>query len=360
MKIYWPVFFMLIVSCADPKIRFHEVVLDAHGPDWCWTKAAGDLNGDSIDDLLIGGYNSGGIWVYMSPDHKKTQIVDWKGAKTDAEIVDMDNDGDNDIVSLFDSTVWWFSNPGWEPHYIDSLVGHDLEAADLDGDGLIDLVSRDQGEFNSRGDTLFLLKHFPNNTWVKRKMNIPNGEGLKISDLNDDGRPDIIVNGVWYENTGVITNWGKHIFTTTWTWPNTYIDAGDINRDHRKDIVMSPSELAGHYYRLSWFQQPENPDSLWNEHVLIDSIETVIHFVGLEDFNLDHKLDVAYANMRQGKYPNEVAILQQLDLGWKKTVLSNGGSHSMRITDLDGDGDPDLYGANWQEDTVKVWINEVR
>ena len=349
-----------LFSCIHRDIHFKEYVLDAHGPEWCWAKAAGDVNGDHVDDLLIGGYNSGGLWIYLSPDHAKKMIVNWQGVKTDAEIVDMDHDGDRDIVCLFDSAIFWFSNPGWEPHFIDSLVGHDLEAADLDGDGLIDLAARDQGEFNSRGDTLFLLKRMSMDQWETKKIMIPNGEGLKVSDLNGDGKPDLIVNGTWLENTGMIDRWESHVFANSWTWKNTYIDAGYINGDRRKDIVMSPSELAGNFYRLSWFEQGKDPKAPWTEHKVVDSIESVIHFVGLADFNLDGKEDIAYAEMKQGAYPHEVVVMLQGEDFWIKKVISTGGSHSMRITDIDGDGDPDLYGANWQEDTVKYWINDTR
>ncbi len=354
---YGLIILLMTASCSHSRIKFSEFVLDTNGPDGCWTKTAGDLNGDSIPDLVIGGYNGGGIWVYFSPDHGKKLITDWRGAKTDAEIADMNNDGKNDIVALFDSAIWWFANPGWEPHFVDSLVCHDLEASDLDGDGLVDLVARDQGEFNSKGDTLFILKHYPQESWSTRKIMIPDGEGLKVADLNADKKPDIIVNGLWLENTGVITNWGKHIFTRSWTWSNTYIDAGDINGDGKKDIILSPSEPAGMNYHISWFEQGHDPYNSWKEHIIVDSIETVIHFIGLADFNLDGRTDVAYAEMKQGKYPHEVVILAQRKKGWSKNVISSGGSHSMRITDWDGDHDPDLYGANWQEDTVKVWVN---
>ena len=356
--IYFFLFLVLLSSCSGRNIRFREVILDANGPAWCWTKAAGDLNGDHIDDLLIGGYHEGGLWVYYSPDHTKKQITSWTGAMTDAEFADVDLDGDNDIVSLFENSVWWFSNPGWEPHFIDSLRLHDLEAADLDQDGLVDLAGRNQGEFNSKGDTLFLIKHSPGERWVTRRISIPDGEGLKVSDLNNDLKPDIIVNGIWLENTGDINHWQKHVYTDSWTWPNTYIDAGDINGDHRKDILLSPSELAGKFYRLSWFEQGQDPFTIWTEHVVLDTIETVIHFTGLADFNLDGNLDIAYAKMKQGIFPWEVAVLTQHNKRWEKTVISTGGSHSMRITDIDGDKDMDLFGANWQEDTVKVWINE--
>jgi hypothetical protein len=87
-----------------------------------------------------------------------------------------------------------------------------------------------------------------------------------------------------------------------------------------------------------------------------------VHFVDASDFNRDGKVDVITAEMKQGKDPDEIAIYfnQKQRKTWKKEVISTGGSHSMRLGDFDQDGDTDVFGANWQEDTVKMWINQFK
>ncbi len=78
--------------------------------------------------------------------------------------------------------------------------------------------------------------------------------------------------------------------------------------------------------------------------------------------DLDGALDLVAASMRQGRPPQEVKIYWNRDSGraWLKQVIAGGGSHSMRIADLDGDGDPDLFGANHQARRVEVWLNLAR
>jgi len=48
---------------------------------------------------------------------------------------------------------------------------------------------------------------------------------------------------------------------------------------------------------------------------------------------------------------------------WQPITLSKAGSHSMRILDADGDGYPDLLGANWnaegRDEHVKLWLNRL-
>ncbi|MCP5112831.1 MAG: VCBS repeat-containing protein, partial [bacterium] len=100
----------------------------------------------------------------------------------------------------------------------------------------------------------------------------------------------------------------------------------------------------------------------WAEHVVEEPVETVHHFIGVADFEGDGADDIATAAMEQGADPDEVTIFLNAGGGesWKKLVLSETASHSMRIADIDGDGDMDLYGANWRGRSVEWWDNRLR
>jgi len=65
---------------------------------------------------------------------------------------------------------------------------------------------------------------------------------------------------------------------------------------------------------------------------------------------------VATARMHQGKTP-EISVYINRGGGsrWLKNVVAASSSHSMRILDVDGDGLPDFYGANWQGHVVELW-----
>ena len=141
-----------------------------------------------------------------------------------------------------------------------------------------------------------------------------------------------------------------------------YVAVGDVNGDGRLDIVMSPAETAGARYRISWFEAPRDRTVEWDEHIVDSDAEAVHHFVGIADFDQDGRADIVSAMMHQGRAPAEVKIYVNQDSGrsWSKQVLSTRGSHNMRIVDIDGDGDPDLFGANWEgkNQEIELWINQ--
>jgi hypothetical protein len=351
-----------ILSCSNVKPDFTEKIIDDHAPENLWMKTTGDINNDGITDILAGGWLRGGMAAYLAPDWTKVMINDTLKISTDAEVSDVNNNNIPDIIAVVDKAIVWFEGPDWGLHLIDSITGHDVEVADFDNDGLIDIISRNQGAFGTDGGhTLYFFNQNPQGEWTRYQKGIPDGEGIKMADINLDDKIDIVTNGCWFENTGSMSEWAEHKFTDTWEWVNAAIEVADINSDGRPDILHSPSELRGNYYRISWFEAPENPASIWKEHIVIDSVETVLHSIGAADFNLDGMIDIITAEMQQGEDPDEVAIFYNNGSDeWVKQVISTQGSHSMRIYDFDGDGDIDVAGANFAEHVLKMWVNELK
>jgi len=353
---------ILSISCSNEKPQFIEKIIDDQAPSNLWMKSIGDVNMDGKTDILVGGWHSGGMVAYLAPDWRKIVINDSLKISTDAEVSDVNNDKINDIVAVVNKAIVWFEGPDWKLHLIDSITGHDVEVYDFDNDGLIDVISRNQGAFGTDGGhTLYFYNQKPLGTWTRYQKEILDGEGIIMADINLDNKMDIVTNGYWFENTGNMAEWIEHKFTDTWEWVNAAIDVADINNDGRPDILHSPSELRGQYYRISWFEAPKDPTSLWKEHIVVDSVETVFHSIGAADFDLDGRIDFVVAEMQQGADPDEVAIFyNQGKNKWEKQVISTGGSHSMRLYDFDGDGDVDIVGANFAGNIVKMWVNQLK
>jgi len=350
---------MVLLSAQAPKLTFDHVVIDREGPLDIWLKAAGDLNGDKRPDLIAGGAKSGGLVWYENPGWQKRVISADLSFSTDGEVYDMDRDGDLDVVAITRRQIVWFENPGWRMHAVAEIEVHDIEVADLDLDGKPEIVARNQGAFRERGGALL---HFFNNTsaddWQRRTIDIPDGEGLLLADIDGDRDPDVVLERQWLENRA--GTWTPHLYGPLWTHPHTFVAAGDLNGDRRLDIVLAPSEKEGGSYHISWFEAPFDPrQSPWTEHVITEPVETVHHFVGVADFNRDGRFDVATAAMQQGKSP-AISIYFNHKAGrvWMRQDIARVSSHSMRILDIDGDQRPDLFGADWRGSrTVEIWRN---
>lgn len=350
---------------SSTNLGFQHVIVDSGGPQDPWGKSIGDVNGDGLVDLIIGGNASSELVWYENPSWRKYTVAQGSPFSTDHEIADVDRDGRNDVICLSNKEVLWYKNPDWKATVIDAVTLHDIEIADLDGDGDIDIVARNQSAFGGAGDQLIFYRQDSPSEWNKTTIKSPNGEGLKIAELNGDRKADVIINTMWYENPGDLNGsaWRAHVYSNTWLWEHTYIDVGDINDDGRLDILLAPAERAGETYHISWFEAPAQPSSNWLEHVVDVSVEAIHHFVSAADIDNDGDNDVVAAEMHQGEDPDEVKIYENLDgngLSWKKHVIAGTGSHSMRVADIDGDGDLDLYGANWSGayQPVELWINQ--
>lgn len=354
-------------ACA---LEFQRVVIDDKPPANPWIKIVGDLNNDGKPDIIIGGSNGPLVW-YRNPDWQKFQIAKEGYNSVGGAVTDIDRDGDLDIAL---GGGVWFENPGpnsdpanptWTAHQVEKRRGHDIAAADLDGDGKVDLVMRDQSSFGSKlGHSIFIYSQASPTNWAARELHCPEGEGLQVADLNGDGRPDIVIGGRWFENSGDVRkgSWTEHLFTTEWNYLDTKIAIGDLNGDLRPDIILAPAELKGGSHRLAWYEAPVDARSgSWKEHIVESPVETVMHALAAADFDRDGKLDLVAARMHQGASPQEVAVYLNGGGGqkWNRQVISTTGSHDIVARDVDGDGRPDVLGANHGGpfQPVELWLN---
>lgn len=362
-------------------IRFQHVLIDAENPPDPHCKAAGDLDGDGFADLLAASASGGGLYWYRYPHWTKHRIAEGSFT-TDMAVADVDGDGFLDVVIPRHDGLFWFRNPraeGQDPAgpWTATNIGaeganmHDVEVADLDGDGEVEIVTRHQSGFGKlMGNAIHLWKRRSGGAWSHRQFPCPHGEGLKLADVDGDGRPDVVIGGRWYENPGDVLggDWREHLyvdaqrFAACWTKGDVVAQAGDLDGDGRLEIVLSPAEGSGH---LSWFQAPADPRSPgWTEHVLDPQLDHA-HGLALGDMDGDGQLDIVVAKMHQATPPQEIAVYRNGGRAesWRRQVIAASGSHNIVLVEIGGSGRLSIYGANWNNRSsthgaLELWLSE--
>lgn len=391
LLVYYVAFLVILNEINGPStasaeispVPFTEEVIDPFGssPTNIHAKTIGDLNGDGLPDIIAAGAGTtnNGLFWYQNPSWTKHTIVPdgaaVGGFSTDMQVGDIDGDGDLDIVIPEANSAGgigrflrWYENPGplgdpvtdpWQPHAIGEELTHDVELADMNNDGKLDVV----GRFNRLW--LYLQNDAVADDWTAIRVNSNGQEGLGLGDYDNDGDIDMATSGYWLENPLVPD--GEAAMDSTWAeWTidsgraaDSKVNAADINQDGQLDVVINTSEQAGG--ELAWYE-PSNPSDAtqgpWTKHSI--GFVDYDHSIQTADVDLNGTIDVIVAEMHQSSGDDNVLVFYNLNgagTSWDFQIVDTDGSHNIRAADIDLDGDIDIMGANWANTELTLWRN---
>ncbi len=256
---------------GDGSGGFTEITASSNLPTSGYWRgvAVGDVNSDGHLDLAAtSGYgSSNGIHVYTGDGtgtftDESSGLPGNQDRDSSVELVDFDNDGDLDLaaggaagVSVFlgngggGSMSWTESSSGLPDGRYTGVC-----AADVDGDGSLDLVlsSYEAGS----GDGVRVYKNEDNAaSWTSISSGLPDdGDYIDVScgDFNLDGDMDILAAGSYSDTYGISVYYGNG--AGSWNENsenlpsgNQYIgtDVADMNGDGRPDILLGMNRNDG-------------------------------------------------------------------------------------------------------------------
>jgi FG-GAP-like repeat len=274
---------------------------------------------------------------------------DFGAVHVDAQVSDIDGDGDLDVV-LLGGGLMWFENRGMGnfsgiPHEIGSEGGHgQLIVSDFTSDGFVDVFS---------GRRFF--KAIDGRGTFENHRELVIGYGV-AADVENDGDLDLIymrddLDAVgWYRNTdGNLTFSEFQVISTAVAGINRVYSA-DIDGDGYADVITA----SGADDKIAWHRnQSGEPGSLsvfGTQKVITISADGAIDVIAV-DIDGDADMDVIAAS----ELDDTIAWYENLDgLGtFSPAHYVSETANSVRLVraaDFDNDGDTDLVaGLYWDE-----------
>ncbi len=397
------------VAAAEDRLFGEPTVLFKSGTS---STAAADFTSDGRSEFVVA---TRGVRLFRWDDKSRSMIqstiTETNGGGHgdryggDLAAADIDGDGHIDLIvpnsnnKLGPGDVFWYRNPGavkpgdhpWPRKTITSWSGQgdknaenfvahmsEIEAGDFDGDGDIDVVTRDV----SFG--LFILINQGKGKWTRRHIPVNPREGLALHDMDGDGDLDIVINGIWLETPGspkaladlTKADFTKHVYDLDdANGDNQYprdgergalqnyakkVKVADMNGDGRADIIVANSEqlggtTGGGPKGIRIYFAPAKRGEPWREVILSAPQVKLeerfsLHTLEIGDLDGDGHLDIlsAISSVGRDNAPGEIFALinkgdaQQFTF---HSIYKGGYAYNNVIGDADCDGRPDLFGG---------------
>jgi hypothetical protein len=325
---------------ADQVVFARQEVLDlAQGAS---TVLAADLDGDGDQDVVAGCSSCASFFTVPS-------------------ILWYENDGNR-------------GRPSFTRHWLPPDLGfhvEDLVATDLDGDGDADLVSGRVGGL--AGGEVAWLENLggspPRFSSHRISLNTRDANDVHAADLDGDGDVDIVAASrrddtiVWYENDGMVP---PSLFVQWFITQDpdgrgpvngfadgvTSVFAADVDGDGHMDLLST----SGNDDKVAWYQNDGGSPPSFSPHVIAVTADRAFS-VFAADLDADGDMDVvsgSFADDKVAWYENlggappafvERVIVEDPDGPAGPLEGFADGINRIRVSDLDGDGDFDILSA---------------
>ena len=338
-----------------------QILNNGHGVD----VALGDLNGDGhMDAFTINPADGIKVWINNGYGSCYTSFTDnnqSRGSGTVVALGDVDGDGYLDAVTGSSESSYnclWLNGGDYKgafcemyPHLDISSAVYDLELADFDGDGDLDLFvtcGTDSGVTNN-------LVYFNQGPWTfftdsGQRLGVGRGSGSAVGDVDGDGDLDVVVtatsgdsgNKVWLNNgSGVFAAGPQNLGSSR------DVALGDLDGDGDLDVLLLDASTCSEWRNDGFGNFTDSGQSL--------AASDATHVV-LGDVEGDGDLD-AIVTSPSGDSGNKVWLNNGSGV-FAAGPQNLGSSRDVALGDLSGDGTLDAFTVQGSSSTDRVWFNQ--
>lgn len=380
-----------IIFCSEDTVGFHRN-LDGNGNydaqtyftynvDNPYYIDVVDLNGNGYSDVLSASFYDGEIAWYQNVDGYgnfgiQQTISKKNGSPNCVRGFDIDGDGDKDVLFSTSGTIFWHENLDGLGNFSEKKIISqnissnikEVDAADLDNDGDLDIISI--SSLTQRGldwfENLDGLGTFgPAQSIYFDTQFVP--VSVDLVDVNSDGNLDILTNshtngeGYWFENLGGGIFGPLQLITSSFYSNIQFMHGADVDGDNDVDVVLT-KRIEG---KIVWFENLDGQGDFGEEHAIASGLDTPFG-IYTTDIDNDGDLDVLSVSI----YGDVVDWYENIDgagnFGPQNIIMNDAdGTNFVLANDIDGDGDMDVIASlrdaneiRWFKNTLILGTNE--
>ncbi|MDD5688212.1 MAG: FG-GAP-like repeat-containing protein [Elusimicrobia bacterium] len=357
-----------------------------------------DIDNDGIDEPVVMERKAGPaiVWYKKNGNNWDKHVIESGIYPIEAggTFADIDNDGDLDIFFTGDWTsnqAWWWENPGpqnvltatsWKCHLVksgDYNYQHDSAFGDFDGDGKLELAWFGRQEGSSGTSKLYLAKvpadaktrttAWPYDT-IATKTNITDGkywEGMVAADIDLDGKVDIVGGGGWWKYVSGI-QYTRSDIDTAESAVRGRVAVGQLKKGGRPEVVFGAGDFTGFLAWYEWNGGTSGTPSDWTKHTLDTNVKYG-HSVRVGDLDTDGDIDIFFAEIFTSGLNDATATGRMLiykndgaaNPGFTETLSLGTGlnNHESRLGDFNGDGRLDIFQKSYADQGKPAGESEI-
>jgi hypothetical protein len=332
---------------------------------------ASDLDGDGDMDILSASRFDDKVSWFKNTDGlgsfgDENIITDNLPFASIVFAIDLDGDGDNDVLSLSPSLnkIVWYENLNGLGNFGDeqiisntTLGAISVHASDLDDDGDMDVLSASYIDNkiawyeNIDGEGDFGPQQIISTNAMSTRQ-------VYTSDIDGDGDMDVIYVStgddkvIWHKNDG-FGNFGPQLFVTANANGVVSVFTEDLDGDGDMDVlaaIFAEDEVV-------WYENTNGQGNFGPQQIISSNVITP-RYVFASDIDNDGDIDVLAA--LQGD--NKIIWHENLDgfgsFGLQQIISDEtDGAFSVFASDLDNDGDLDVLSASLVDSKIAWYEN---